>query len=177
MRVFRRGLHRSMHVRDWTPAAVGVSSPENSKSGQYQVDKLDGTGLEKGPMMSNQHGPEGEHRGRSRVALQAMRSHVQPGSFPLLLVASLLLYVLHGLAVDLPAHAILGRVAVACAGLYVLSASRTTLWLGVLVAALSITFEARLWTLDPWVGRVLQDAIAIGFLLWVLVVVLREVAR
>ena len=106
-----------------------------------------------------------------------MRSRVQPGSFPLLLVASLLLYVLNGLAVDSPAYAILGRVVVACAGLYVLSASRTTLWLGLLVAALSITFEARLWTLDPWVSRVLQDAIAIGFLLWVLGVVLREVFR
>ncbi len=128
-------------------------------------------------MMSNQHGPEGEHRGRSRVTLQAMRSHVQPGSFPLLLVASLLLYVLNGLAVDLPAHAILGRVAVACAGLYVLSASRPTLWLGVLVVALAITFETRLWALDPRVSRGLQDAIITGFLLWVLVVVLREVFR
>jgi hypothetical protein len=128
-------------------------------------------------MMSNQHGPEGEHRGRSRVTLQAVRSHVQPGSFPLLLVASLLLYVLNGLAVDLPAHAILGRVAIACAGLYVLSASRSTLWLGVLVVALAITFEIRLWALDPRVNRGLQDAIITGFLLWVLVVVLRAVFR
>jgi voltage-gated potassium channel Kch len=128
-------------------------------------------------MMSNQHGLEGEHRGRSRVTLQAVRSHVQPGSFPLLLVASLLLYVLNGLAVDLPAHAILGRVAIACAGLYVLSASRSTLWLGVLVVALAITFEIRLWALDPRVNRGLQDAIITGFLLWVLVVVLRAVFR
>jgi voltage-gated potassium channel Kch len=128
-------------------------------------------------MMSNQHGPEGEHRGRSRVTLQAVRSHVQPGSFPLLLVASLLLYVLNGLAVDLPAHAILGRVAIACAGLYVLSASRSTLWLGVLVVALAITFEISLWALDPRVNRGLQDAIITGFLLWVLVVVLRAVFR
>src|SRR5262245_38706998 len=127
--------------------------------------------------MSEQQSPEGHHRGRSHVALQAMRSHVRPGSFPLLLVAGLLLYVLNGLAVDLPAHAIVGRVAVACAGLYVLSASRTTLWLGVLVVALSIAFEARVWMLDPWVSRVLQDGIVIGFLLWVLVVVLREVFR
>jgi hypothetical protein len=56
-------------------------------------------------------------------------------------------------AVDLPANAIVGRVAVACAGLYVLSASRTTLWLGVLVLALWITFETRLWALDPRVSR------------------------
>jgi voltage-gated potassium channel Kch len=64
-----------------------------------------------------------------------------------------------------------------CAGLYVLSASRTTLWLGVLVVALSITFETHLWTLDLRVSRVFQDAIMTGFLLWVLVVVLREVFR
>jgi voltage-gated potassium channel Kch len=106
-----------------------------------------------------------------------MRSRVQPGSFPLLLAASLLLYVLNGVAVDLPANAIVGRVVVACAGLYVLSVSRTTLWLGLLVVALSITFEAHLWTLDPRVRRVLQDGMVIGFLLWVLVVVLREVFR
>jgi hypothetical protein len=85
--------------------------------------------------------------------------------------------VLNGVAVDLPAHAIVGRVAVACAGLYVLSASRTTLWLGVLVVALWLTFEARLWTLDPRLRRVLQDTMTTGFLLWVLVVVLREVFR
>jgi voltage-gated potassium channel Kch len=102
---------------------------------------------------------------------------VQPGSFPLLLIAALLLYVLNGLAVDLPAGAIVGRVAVACAGLYFLSASRTTLWLGALFVAVLITFEAHLWTLDPRVGRVLQDATNTGFLLWLLVVVLREVFR
>src|SRR5215475_15858054 len=127
--------------------------------------------------MPEQHVPEDQHRSRSHVTLQAMRSRVQPGSFPLLLVALLLFYVLNGVAVDLPGNAIVGRVAVACAGLYVLSASRTTLWLGVLVVALLITFEARLWTLDLRVGRVLQDTITTGFLLWVLVVVLREVFR
>jgi len=95
----------------------------------------------------------------------------------LLLVAALLLYVLNGMAVDLPAHAIVGRVAVASASLYVLSTSRTTLWLGILVVALSITFEARVWTLDPWLSRALQDGMVVGFLLWVLVVVLREVFR
>src|SRR5262245_54307514 len=127
--------------------------------------------------MSDQHGPEGHHRDRSHVTLQASRSRVQPGSFPLLLVTLMFLYVLNGVAVDLPAHAIVGRVAVACAGLYVLSASRTTLWLGVLVVALWLTFEARLWALDPRLRRVLQDTMTTGFLLWVLVVVLREVFR
>jgi hypothetical protein len=127
--------------------------------------------------MSDEHGLEGHHPGRSHVTLQAVRSRVQPGSFPLLLVTLLLLYVLDGVAVDLPANGIVGRVAVACAGLYVLSASRTTLWLGLLVVALWLTFEARLWTLDPRVSRVLRETIMTGFLLWVLVVVLREVFR
>src|SRR5262245_22499413 len=127
--------------------------------------------------MSEQQSPEGHHRGKSRVALQAMRSHIQPGSFPLLLVAGLLFYALNGLAVDLPANAIVGRVAVACAGLYVLSASRTTLWLGGFVVALWITLEARLWTLDPQLRRILLDSMTTGFYLWVFVVVLREVLR
>ena len=102
-------------------------------------------------LMPNQHDPEGHHPSRSHRALQAVRSHVQPGSFPLLLGAGLLLYVL--------------------------SASRTTLWLGAITIALSLTFAARVWGLDPRVNRVLQDATATGFLLWVLVVVLREVFR
>jgi hypothetical protein len=127
--------------------------------------------------MSDQHGPEAHNRSQSHVTLQAMRSRVQPGSFPLLPVAALLFYVLNGVAVDLPANAIVGRVAVACAGLYVLSASRTTLWLGVLVVALSIALEAHLWRLDPRVSRGLQDGMMTGFYLWILVVVLREVFR
>jgi voltage-gated potassium channel len=128
-------------------------------------------------VISNQHSPEGHHPVRSHVTLQAVRSHVRPGSFPMLLVAAVLLYVLNGLAVDLPAGALLGRLVVAGASLYVLSVSRITLWLGILVVALLATFEAHLWTLHPWVSRVLQDATTTGFLLWVLVVVLREVFR
>src|SRR5262245_50514990 len=106
-----------------------------------------------------------------------MRSRVQPGSFPLLFVTLMLFYVLNGVAVDLPANAIVGRVAVACAGLYVLSASRTTLWLGVLVFAIWLTLEARLWTLDPRLRRILLDTMTTGFFLWVLIVVLREIFR
>ena len=131
-------------------------------------------------LMPNQHDPEGHHPSRSHRALQAVRSHVQPGSFPLLLGAGLLLYVLNGLAVASMTGAVLVQVAragVACAGIYVLSASRTTLWLGAITIALSITFAARVWGLDPRVNRVLQDATATGFLLWVLAVVLREVFR
>ena len=128
-------------------------------------------------MVSTQHAAEAHRSGRSRLTLRAVRSQVRPGSFPLLLAASLLLYVLNGLAVDSPGGAILGRLVVAGASLYVLSASRITLWLGLLVVALLITFEAHLWTLHPWVSRVLQDATTTGFSLWVLVVVLREVFR
>ncbi len=117
---------------------------------------------------------------RSQRALQAVRSHVQPGSFPLLLVAGLLAYILNGLAADSTASAILvqvGRAGVICAGLYVLSANRVTVWLGVLVTGLFITLQARLWPLDPQVRRVLEDSVAMGFVFWVLVVVLREVFR
>src|SRR5262249_23479847 len=127
--------------------------------------------------MSDRHDHEDHDPRRAYRALHAVQSQIRPGSFPLLLVASLLLYVLNGLAVDLPATAIAGRLAVAFAGLYVLSAIRARLWLGVLVVVLSLTFEARLWTLDPRVSRVLQDAMVMGFALWVLVVVLREVFR
>jgi voltage-gated potassium channel Kch len=105
---------------------------------------------------------------------------VQPGSFPLLLIATLLLYVLNGLAVDSTAGKILvqgARVGVAGAGIYVLSANRVTLWLGVLVVGLQLTLVAGLWPLDPGPNRVLQDAITTAFLLWVVVVLLREVFR
>ena len=128
-------------------------------------------------MISKQQGPEGHHAARSHVTLQAIRSRVQPGSFPLFLVAGLFLYVLNGVAFELPGRAILGRIVVACAGLYVLSANRVTFWLAILVVLSLISFEARVWTLDPRVARLLQDAIMTGFLLWLLVVVLREVFR
>jgi hypothetical protein len=86
--------------------------------------------------MPNQHSREDREPSRSQRALWAVRSQVQPGSFPLLLVALLLLYVLNGLAVDSITGAILvqvGRAGLACASIYVLSANRVTLWLGVLV--------------------------------------------
>jgi voltage-gated potassium channel Kch len=69
------------------------------------------------------------------------------------------------------------RAGVAGASIYVLSAKRGTLWFGVLFVGLQITFEAQLWDLAPWANRVLEDATTMGFLLWVLVVVLREVFR
>jgi hypothetical protein len=98
----------------------------------------------------------------------------------LLLAAFTTVYVLNGLVADSTAGAILGyvgRFAVVCAGLYVLSAKRATLWLGMVVAALFTTLEARLWGLDPGINRALQDSLTAGFLVWVLIVVLREVFR
>ena len=98
-------------------------------------------------MSSTEHGAGGHHSGRSHVTLQAIRSRVQPGSFPLFLVASLFLYVLNGVAFELPGRAILGRIVVAGAGLYVLSANRVTFWLAVLAGLSLISFEARVWPL------------------------------
>ncbi|HZR79936.1 MAG TPA: potassium channel family protein [Candidatus Binatia bacterium] len=123
---------------------------------------------------------ERHERGRARRALGAVRSQVQPGSFPLLLGAAVLLYVVNGLAGETLAAATLERVArigLACAGLYVLSANRTTLLLGIVVVALAFSLEARLWTVDPRLNRVLLDSLIGAFSLWILVVVLREVFR
>src|SRR5262245_24421900 len=111
--------------------------------------------------MRNARDSELRERGRARRALGAVRSHVQPGSFPVLLAAAVLLYVVNGLAADTPGGATLERVArisVACAGLYVLSANRATLLLGILVVALAYSVEARLWTVDPRLNRVLDDS-------------------
>src|SRR4029077_1595730 len=47
---------------------------------------------------------------RSQRAVEGVRSHVKPGSFPLLLVTTLLVYVLNGLAVDSIANEIVVRV-------------------------------------------------------------------
>jgi len=105
---------------------------------------------------------------------------VQPGSFILLFIAGLLFYVLNGLAIDSMTGAILiliGRLAVACAGIYVLSVHRLTLWLGVVVIGFLITLHTRWWVFDAHVRLVLTDSITMGFLLWILFVVLREVFR
>jgi voltage-gated potassium channel len=130
--------------------------------------------------MSNQNAPEDHEPSRSRRALRAVRSQVQPGSFPLLLFAAVVLYVVNGLAIDSTAGTLLvqaARVGVMGASIYVLSAYRLTLWLGTLVVGLVITFDARLWALDPQINRVIQDAMTSGMLLWVFIVVLREVFR
>jgi len=124
--------------------------------------------------------PDKRERSRARVALGAVRSHVQPGSFPLLLAAALLLYVLNGLAAETRSAAILervGRLGVVGAGLYVLSRNRATLWLGILAAALASSLELHLWGFGSRLDHVLQDSLMVGFLLWIIIIVLRDVFR
>lgn len=127
------------------------------------------------------HEPGGDdHQSRSRRALHAVRSHVQPGSFPLLLVSVGLLYVLNGMAVTSTAGGVLlttARLGVLGASVYVLSGRRLTLWLAALVGGLAVGFEGRLWGLESQLSRVLQDTVTAGFLLWIFAVVLREVFR
>ncbi len=130
--------------------------------------------------MPTQHDPDPSAPSRSRRMLQGVRSHVRSGSFPLLLAATLFLYLLNGLAVDSPAGALLvmiGRVGVLGASVYVLSANRITFYLALLMVGFIIVFEFQAVHLDPRTSRVLQDSLTVGFLLFALVVVLREIFR
>jgi len=123
---------------------------------------------------------EDKARDRTGLTLRGARRHVRPGSFPFLLVAIAALYLLNGLAIDSGVGFLVvqgGRLGVLCAGIYVLSAHRLTLWVGVVMSVLAVTFEAGLWPVDAHVGRVLEDSIAVGFFVWILAVVLREVFR
>lgn len=117
---------------------------------------------------------------RSRRALRTVAAHVQPGSFPLLLAAALSNYVLTGVVPDTTAGTVLvllGHVMVIGAGLYVLSESRFTVWVGSLLLAVYVVSLSGLWMPAAPNDRVLPDALASAFLLWVLAVVLREVFR
>lgn len=117
---------------------------------------------------------------RSRRALNVVRSHIQPGSFPLLLVAIGTVYVLNGMAATSEAAARMlfaAHVAVMAASVYTLSGSRRTLIVAGAVAATAIAFQLRALGLAPEAHRVGEDLVSIGFLLWILVVVLREVVR
>jgi hypothetical protein len=130
--------------------------------------------------MPHSDDPDHHTASRSRHALRAVRSQVQPGSFPVLLAASLLVYLLNGFALESAAGVVivaLLRGAVICAGIYVLSASRTTLWLGLLMLGLVIVVAAHPGNFDPRVTEAVQDGLTSAFILWVLVVVLREVFR
>lgn len=131
-------------------------------------------------MAKHEQGDGGDRPSRSRRALQLVRSHVQPGSFRVLLAAIGLLYVLNGLAVTSSIGSVLvfsARIGVLFAGIYVLSGNRTTLWIAIAVGALALALEGRVVTLAPHVTRVVQDAVTAGFLLWILSVVLHEVFR
>jgi len=128
----------------------------------------------------SQDHPESKAPSRSRSALQAVRSHVRPGSFALLLLSTGIVYVINGLAIDSATGSALvqlGRLAVTLAGLYVLSANRLALRLGLPIAVLAFTFQVGLWPVDPRVGRVLLDSITVAFVAWVLIAVLRDVFR
>lgn len=127
--------------------------------------------------------PDGHERtapAHRRGMLARVRSHVRPGSFPTLLAASLVLYLLHAAAVESETTEILtalGRLSVLAACLYVLSADRLTLLLGAAVALLMAGFEFHVWPGGPWIGRILDDLLSCSFQIWVFVVVLREVFR
>jgi hypothetical protein len=105
---------------------------------------------------------------------------VRPGSLYVLLVAGVLAYILNALAITSTVGTILlqvGRLGLLFAGAYVLSARRVMAWLGAILAILVHTLDVVVPPLDPRVVRALQDSIAAAFLVWVLVVVLREVFR
>lgn len=109
--------------------------------------------------------------------LRAVRSRIQPGSFPLFLATTLCLYLVNGSAVESTAAGVLGRVVVAGAGIYVLSTTRIRFWFAVVIVALVVSCEFRWWPVDPRIGRVLLDTTTTVFLLGLLFVVLREVFR
>jgi len=105
---------------------------------------------------------------------------VRPGSLYVLLVAGVLGYVLNALAITSTVGANLvqvGRLGLLFAGAYVLSARRVMALLGATLAILVHTLDVVVPAADPRVVRALQDSITAAFLVWVLVVVLREVFR
>jgi voltage-gated potassium channel Kch len=132
--------------------------------------------------MRQEHDPDADETApqRSQRALRAVAAHVRPGSFPLLLAAALSNYVLNGFAPEMTVGTVLvplGHVAVMGASLYVLSESRLTVRVGSLLLAVYLVSLAGPWMPAAPNDRVLPDATASAFLLWVLAVVLREVFR
>jgi voltage-gated potassium channel Kch len=117
---------------------------------------------------------------RTGRLLATVRSHVRPGSFAMLLAASVLLYVLNGAALETPLGAILSRlarVAVVAASLYVLSDNRPMFVVGAVVACLVLGFELQLWPTGTQTSRVLEDLLAMALQCAAFAVVLREVFR
>lgn len=131
-------------------------------------------------MLDRKDDAHAEGPNRPRRALHAVTAHVRPGSFPLLLAAMVLNYVLNGLAAQTGFETsafVAGHVAVLGAGLYVLSENRVTVLVGVLILSAYVALASGAWILRPPMDRVVVDSLACGYLLWVLVVVLREVFR
>jgi voltage-gated potassium channel len=109
-----------------------------------------------------------------------LRERLRPGSFPLLLLAGALVYVLNALAIGSTLGAILvyvARLGLVIAGMYVLSAQRATAWLAVVLGTLDYALDFVMLPIDPRAARMFQDACAALFLGWILVVVMREVFR
>jgi voltage-gated potassium channel Kch len=105
---------------------------------------------------------------------------VRPGSFSFLLVAAAMLYLLNALAIASTVGSLvvqLARLGLVFASVYVLSARRVTAWLGTLLGAIVYTLDVAMLPIDPQAARVLQDSITTAFIVWILVVVLREVFR
>jgi voltage-gated potassium channel Kch len=116
-------------------------------------------------------GPKVPHR-----VLQTVAAHVQPGSFPLLLAATAFNYALNGVAARSLLLAV-GHLAVLGAGLYVLSESRVTVRIGLLLLATYVALASGLLSSAAPLDRLILDALASGYLVWVLGVVLRAVFR
>lgn len=131
-------------------------------------------------MADGQHDDPDVRATRRRGTLRSVTERIRPGSFPLLLAAATVNYVLNGIAAPTPAWTALlaaGHVGVLAAGLYVLSEDRVTVRVGIALLGTYLALAAGLWGPAPPLNRVLLDALAAGYLLWVLGVVLREVFR
>ena len=112
---------------------------------------------------------------RSRLALKSLPSSVRPGSFAFLVVAATLSYVLNALAIASTLGATLvhgARLGFLAAGMYVLSVQRAKAWLAVSLGTLVYVLDFMALRIDL---RVLQESMNVAFLVWILVVVLREV--
>ncbi|MBX3028305.1 hypothetical protein KF840_25725 [bacterium] len=130
--------------------------------------------------MSNAAPPPLAPRPARGEVLGVVRSHLRPGSFPLLLATTVLLYGLNGLAIASRLGEILaqlGYAAVLCAGLYFLSVSRLSLLIGAVAISATVVLNVDWYLLDIRVRHLLQDSTSAAFIFWLLAFVLREVFR
>jgi hypothetical protein len=115
-----------------------------------------------------------------REVLHVVRSHVRPGSFPLLLATAIVLYVLNGLAIGSDTGEVLEKLAyaaVACAGLYFLSVRRGPLLFGTVAVAIILMLNLGWGPPAPDARRMLDDFVGALFIAWLFSFVLREVFR